>query len=187
MNSNPPFVPGQGTSTTGTILVIDELLLVSSALAHTLRRKGFDAHSVRVTDLAGVREAARAYQPGLVLLDLDLGSGRDGQPIDGIDLIGPLRDQGWTVMVITRTVSLDRIAHAIAAGATSWIVKGATFAELVHAAVEIMAGRGHRRPADRVVPINRRRQPQSPGQEHVKRPGRISSRRRVISFGDVGA
>ena len=154
MNDTVPFAIG-GQTPAGTILVIDELFLVSSALAHTLRGKGFDAHSLRVTDLAGVRAAARAYQPGLVLLDLDLGCGRDGQPIDGVDLIGPLRELGWTVMVVTGTVSLDRIAHAIAQGATNWIVKGATFGELVHAAVEIMAGRGQLRPAARAALIHR--------------------------------
>jgi DNA-binding NarL/FixJ family response regulator len=59
-------------------------------------------------------------------------------------------------------VSLDRIAHAIAQGATNWIVKGATFAELVHAAVEIMAGRGQLRPAARAALIGRHRNAPGP-------------------------
>jgi len=57
-----------------TILVIDEQLLLSSALARGLRAQGLDAHSVRITDLAGVLGAALAHRPGLVLLDLDLRS-----------------------------------------------------------------------------------------------------------------
>ena len=130
---------------------------MSSALAYTLRDKEFNAHSLRVTDLAAVQKAALAYAPGLVLLDLDLGSVPDGQPIDSVDLIGPLRAQGWTVMVITGTTSLDRIADAVAHGATNWIVDGVTFAELVHAAIEIMHGRGQLLPAERADLIERYR------------------------------
>lgn len=132
----------QEASASATILVIDEQLLVSSALAHALRGKGYDAHSLRVTDLAGMLRDAVEHPPGLALLGLDLGPGPGGQPIDGVDLIGPLCARGWSVMVITGTVSLDRIGDAIAQGATNWIVRGATFAELVQAAVEILHGHG---------------------------------------------
>jgi two-component system, NarL family, nitrate/nitrite response regulator NarL len=113
---------------------------VSSALAYSLRDLGFDAHSIRA-DLPAVKTAALAHPPGLVLLDLDLGSSPDGEPLEGIDLIAPLRAQGWTVLMITGTASLDRIADAIAQGAASWIVKGATFDGLVHAVLEIMRAR----------------------------------------------
>jgi two-component system nitrate/nitrite response regulator NarL len=140
MNNAQLSVLGRQTSATTTILVIDEQLLVSSALAYSLRDLGFDAHSIRA-DLHAVKTAALAHPPGLVLLDLDLGSSPDGEPLDGIDLIAPLRAQGWTVLMITGTASLDLIADAIAPGAASWIVKGATFDELVHAAVEIMRPR----------------------------------------------
>ena len=153
MNSGRPFVSGQQTS--ATILVIDELLLVSSALAYTLKGKGFDAHSLRATSLKEIQEAALAYEPGLVLLDLDLGSGPDGKPVNGVDLIGPLCEQGWTVIVMTGTASLDRIAEAMPRGAASRISKGATFAELVHAADEIVRGRGQLQPVERADLIER--------------------------------
>jgi DNA-binding NarL/FixJ family response regulator len=159
MSDTEPFTKGPHAS--ATILVIDEQLLVSSALAYSLQGHGLDAHSIRVTNLKGVLRDAREHIPGLVLLDLDLGSGPDGQPIDGVDLIGPLCAQGWTVMVITGTVSLDRIADAIAHGAADWIVKGATFAELVQAAVEIMEGRGQLLPADRAALVERHHEVQA--------------------------
>jgi DNA-binding NarL/FixJ family response regulator len=168
----PTFGIGQQTSAVATVLVIDEQLLVSSALAHTLRGQRFDAYSLRITDLAGVLSAALAHRPGLVLLDLDLRSAPDGQPINGIDLIGPLRAQGWTVLVITGTVSRDRIADAIARGAANWIVKGATFAELVHAANEILQGRGQLAPADRAALIDRHFTVQLTQRENDTRLGR---------------
>ena len=95
-----------------TVLVIHTQHLVSSTLAIALRDKGFTAYCLCSTDLPAVHKAARAYAPGLVLLDL--GSGPDGQAIDGVDLAGSLRAQGWTVMVITGMTSLDRIADAVA-------------------------------------------------------------------------
>ena len=100
MNDTDRSVLGRQTSATATILVIDEQLLVSSALACALRGLGFDAHSIRA-DLSAVRAAALAHPPGLVLLDLDLGSSPGGEPLDGIDLIAPLRTQGWTVLMLT--------------------------------------------------------------------------------------
>ena len=145
MNDTEPVVTDGQAPGSATILVIDDQLLVSSALAYTLRDLGFDAHSIRA-DLAEVQAAALEHEPGLVLLDLDLGSAPESQLLNGVDLIAPLRAQGWTVLVITGTASLDRIAQAIARGATNWIVTGSTFAELVHAAVEIMAGRGQLAP-----------------------------------------
>jgi len=141
MNDTDRSVLGRQTSATATILVIDEQLLVSSALAHTLQDLGFDALSIRA-DLQSVRAAALAHPPGLVLLDLDLGSSADGEPLDGLDLIAPLRAQGWTVLTITGTASLERIGEATAQRAASWIVKGATFDELVRAALEILPAPG---------------------------------------------
>lgn len=147
MNDAQLVVIDQQASATATILVIDEQLLMSSALAHALRDKGFDARCLRVSGLKAVQAAASGYLPGLVLLDLDLGPRAGDQPLAGVDLIGPLCAQGWTVMVITGTSSPSRIADATAHGAASWIGKGATFAEVVHAAVEVMQEHGQARPA----------------------------------------
>jgi len=139
MNDTAPLVTGPRASATTAILVIDDQLLVSSALAHTLQGLGFDAHAIRA-EVAEVQAASLAHLPGIILLDLDLGSAPDCQPFDAVHLIDPLRSQGWTVMVITGTASPDRIAQAASHGAASWILKGSTFAELVNAVVEMMQG-----------------------------------------------
>ena len=77
-----------------TILVIDDQQLVASMLAYSLRDHGLDAHYLLFTDLEAVETAALAYLPGLVLLDLDLGDGPDGEPMNGVDLIVPLAGAG---------------------------------------------------------------------------------------------
>jgi DNA-binding NarL/FixJ family response regulator len=138
-----------------TIVVIDDQQLVASMLTYSLRDHGFDAHYLLVTDLEAVQTAALAHLPGLVLLDLDLGAGPDGEPMDGVDLIVPLRAQGWTVLVITGATDLDRIAEAVAHGAANWVVKGANFPELLSTVVEMAAGRGHIPPGERAAFIKR--------------------------------
>ena len=60
--------------------------------------------------------------------------------MDGVDLIVPLRAQGWTVLVITGATDLDRIAEAVAHGAANWVVKGANFPELLSTVAEMTAG-----------------------------------------------
>ena len=113
-HAQPLEVVSQQMPADATVLVIHDQHLVSSTLAIALRDKGFNAYCLCATDLPAVQKAALAYAPGLVLLDLDLCSGPDGQPIDSADLVGSLRAQGWTVMVITGMTSLDRIADAVA-------------------------------------------------------------------------
>ena len=75
-----------------------------------------------------------------MLLDLDLGAGPDGEPMNGVDLIVPLRAQGWTVLVITGATDLDRVAEAVAHGAANWVVEGANFPELLSTVAEMTAG-----------------------------------------------
>ena len=112
-SAQPLVVHSQQLPADATVLVIHDQHLVSSTLAIALRDKGFNAYCLPLTDLAAVQTAALAYAPGLVLLDFDLCSGPDGQPIDSDHLAGSLRAQGWTVMVITGMTSLDRIADAV--------------------------------------------------------------------------
>ena len=152
-----------------TILVIDDQQLVASTLTYSLRDHGFDAPYLVVPDLEAVQTAALAHLPGLVLLDLDLGAGPGGEPMDGVDLIVPLRAQGWTVLVITGATDLDRIAEAVAHGAANWVVKGADFPELLSAVMEMAAGRGQLKPVERATFIERYRQVLATRQKDAER------------------
>ena len=163
-----------------TILVIDDQQLIASTLAYSLRDNGFDAQYLLVTDLEAVQTAALAHLPGVVLLDLDLGVGPDGQPLDGVDLIVPLRAQGWTVLVITGTTDLDRIAEAVAHGAANWVVKGANFPELLSTVVEMTRGHGHLPPAEQAALIQRYQQVRSTHQRDAERLKSLSPREREV-------
>ena len=163
-----------------TILVVDDQQLIASTLAYSLRDNGFDAHYLLVTDLEAVQTAALAHLPGLVLLDLDLGAGPDGEPLNGVDLIVPLRAQGWVVLVITGTTDLDRIAEAVAHGAANWVVKGANFPELLAAVVEVTEGRGQLPQAERATLIKRYQEVMATHRREAERLKTLSPREREV-------
>jgi DNA-binding NarL/FixJ family response regulator len=163
-----------------TILVIDDQQLVASTLAYSLRDHGLAAHYLLVTDLDAVETAALAYLPGLVLLDLDLGAGPDGEPMNGVDLIAPLRAQGWTVLVITGTTDLDRIAEAVAHGAANWVVKGANFPELLSTVAEMAIGRGRLPAGERAAFIKRYQEVMATRRKDAERLKMLSPREREV-------
>jgi two-component system nitrate/nitrite response regulator NarL len=171
-----PREPAEGP----TVLVIDDQQLVASTLAYSLRDHGLAGHYLLVTDLEAVQTAALAYLPGLVLLDLDLGAGPGGEPMDGVDLIVPLRAQGWTVLVITGTTDLDRIAEAVAHGAANWVVKGANFPELLTMVVEMASGRGHLPPGERAAFIKRYQEMMATRRKDAERLKTLSPREREV-------
>ena len=74
--------------TTTTVLIVDDHDLVATSLALYLRSEGLLAqrHAARSRD--GILTAAATTNPGVVLLDLDLGRGPDGAAIDGTTLTG---------------------------------------------------------------------------------------------------
>jgi two-component system nitrate/nitrite response regulator NarL len=168
--------PRDGT----TVLVVDDQQLVASTLTYSLRDNGLDAHYLVVTDLEAVQTAALAYLPGIVLLDLDLGAGAGGEPLDGVDLIVPLRAQGWTVLVISGTTDLDRIAAAVAHGAANWVVKGANFPELFATLVDLTHGRGHLPPTERATLINRYQEVLATHRKNAERLEALSPREREV-------
>jgi DNA-binding NarL/FixJ family response regulator len=180
VNSSEHRDTGENPPDSTTILVIDDQQLVASTLAYSLRDNGFDAHYLLVTDLDAVQTAALAHLPGIVLLDLDLGAGPDGEPLDGVDLIVPLRAQGWTVLVITGTTDLDRIAEAVAHGAANWVVKGANFPELLSTVVAMTNGRGHLPPAERAALIKRYQEVMGTHRKDTERLKTLSPREREV-------
>lgn len=167
-------------SEASTVLVIDDQELVAVSLAYALHAQGLDAHRVPVSDLDAARDAALDHTPGVALLDLDLGTGSDGRALDGVELVAPLRAQGWAVLVLTGTNALQRIAAAVTAGAANWIVKGAELAELVHATTELAAGRGALPEAERKAMVERHREATRGTNRSTEKLGRLTTKEREV-------
>ena len=85
------------------VLIVDDHDLVAMSLALCLRSEGMHAqrHAARSRD--GILTAVATLVPGVVLLDLDLGRGPDGEPIDGTTLVAGLCRNGWRVIVLSAT------------------------------------------------------------------------------------
>ncbi|WP_410614400.1 response regulator [Amycolatopsis sp. lyj-109] len=120
------------------VLVIDDHPLVSTALVVALRAEEIDATRIPVVDRAGILRAVAQHPPGLALLDLDLG---EAAGCDGLDLITPLREGGWAVLIVTALRDRRPVAAAIARGAVGWVSKLESFERLVEVVSAAAAGR----------------------------------------------
>jgi DNA-binding NarL/FixJ family response regulator len=116
------------------VVVVDDHSLVADTVALALRERGIEVVAVEPTVfIERIEDDAPAA--GLVLLDLDLGSGRDGA-----ELVPRLRRAGWQVLLFTASRNETRIAVAVAAGAIGWISKSSPFDALVETVVRAAAG-----------------------------------------------
>lgn len=163
-----------------TVLVVDDHRFIATGLVYQLRARGFDAYAVPVTEPCAILAEAAEYPPGVVLLDLDLGVGPDDTPIDGADLVGPLCIAGWTVLVITGTGDLDRIAAAVANGAVNWIIKNVNFDDIADLVNEATNGRGALPGAERAALVERHRDNRIHRQHTLTRLRRLSPREREV-------
>jgi DNA-binding NarL/FixJ family response regulator len=123
------------------VLIVDDHALVSTTLMIALRGRGVAAeHSVDGTP-AVVLRVASALEPCVALVDMDLGTGAAGEPLSGLDLVPLLRARGWRVVAMTGSAAEADVAAAVAAGAVGWVHKHVPFDELLHAVLEVVAGR----------------------------------------------
>ena len=94
------------------LLLVDDHRLLVETLQMSLRQAGFSVSTPPSASFNAVLAAATAVEPTLVVLDLDL----DGDGY-GYDLIGPLRDLGAEVLVLTGTTDRIDLARCLEAGA----------------------------------------------------------------------
>lgn len=93
----------------------------------SLRAEGFTAE--RCTDLRpeGILAAVERLQPQVVLLDLDMGTGRG----DTLELVRPLTAAGSRVVMVTGVTDRARLAACVEAGAIGVISKSLPFESLI--------------------------------------------------------
>lgn len=94
------------------LLLVDDHRLLVETLQVSLSQAGFAASVAPCSSFDEVLAEAAAVRPVLVVLDLDLqGAGY------GYDLIGPLRQLGAEVLMLTGTVDRIELARCLEAGA----------------------------------------------------------------------
>ncbi len=126
----------------GPVLVVDDHQLIRDLLVTALRERGIGADHCAGTAVEEIVAFADQHQPGLVLLDLDLGRDQRGQPVNGVDAVGALIALGCKVLVVSGSAEGEAPAAAIAAGAVGYVSKTVPFETLV--ATVLDAAGGHR-------------------------------------------
>jgi DNA-binding NarL/FixJ family response regulator len=129
------------SATTPVVLVVDDHALVSTTLVIALNGRGLAAHRCEDGAPEAVQRTAAALEPGVALVDMDLGSGPAGEILSGVDLVPLLLEMGWRVVMLTGNAPESDVAAAITAGAVGWLHKLAPFEELLEAVLDVVAGR----------------------------------------------
>ncbi|WP_029431786.1 response regulator transcription factor [Blastococcus sp. URHD0036] len=122
------------------VLLVDDHALFAQALQLGLAATGIPARRIAPTSAAAIVGACSAAAPATVLLDLRLGSGEDGEPIDGLDLVGPLTGAGCRVVVVTGEVGDAVWGTAVERGALTVVAKETALEDLVALVLAVRAG-----------------------------------------------
>lgn len=173
-------VPDAAPETRPPILVVDDHELVSACLTIALQSCGLPAVSCVVPNAEGVVDCAAAMQPGLVLLDIDLGRNSWNRPADGAELARALRVYGWTVVALTGQLTPDRIAAAVAGGAAAVLSKSTPLRELLRVVAEVAAGNCVMSHDERRRWLSLHRQLQADARRHANRLNRLTPREREV-------
>lgn len=162
------------------VLIVDDHDLVAMSLALCLRSEGMHAqrHAARSRD--GILTAVATLVPGVVLLDLDLGHGPDGEAIDGTTLIAGLCRNGWRVIVLSATADEARIGRAFDAGALACVPKTAALPVLITAIRRATQGLEVMRPERRRYFIDKYRAQQEQARAVERRLSRLTDRERAV-------
>jgi two-component system nitrate/nitrite response regulator NarL len=124
-----------------TVLIIDDHALVSTTLTMALASRGIAAHNGGgVHTVEAVLVMATGLEPGVALVDVDLGVDPQGKPVSGVDLVPGLVDLGWRVVMLTGSAREAEVAASVAAGAIGWLHKTTSFEELLAAVLAAVAG-----------------------------------------------
>lgn len=117
------------------VMVVDDHPMWRDGVARDLAERGFDVRATAADAPAAVR-IAKAVRPDVVLMDLNLGS---ASGVDATREITATLD-GTRVLVLSASGEHADVLEAVKAGASGYLVKSASAAELVDAVTRTAAG-----------------------------------------------
>ena len=162
------------------VLIVDDHDLVAMSLALCLRSEGMHAQRHAARSRNGILTAVATIVPGVVLLDLDLGRGPDGEPIDGTTLVAGLCRNGCRVIVLSATDDDARIGRALDAGALACVSKTAALPVLITALRRATQGLEVMDPERRRYYVAKYREQQEQEQAVERRLARLTDRERAV-------
>lgn len=123
------------------VLLVDDHALFAQSVQIGLRAAGIPAARVPARTAADIVTGCAAVAPATVLLDLRLGTGADGIPIDGLDLVGPVTATGCRVVVVTGEAGDAIWGSAVERGAVTVLSKECALDQLVEVVAAVRDGR----------------------------------------------
>ncbi|MBN1093136.1 response regulator transcription factor [Blastococcus sp. TML/M2B] len=123
------------------VLLVDDHALFAQSVQIGLRAAGIPADRVTARTASGILAGCAAAAPATVLLDLRLGTGDDGVPIDGLDLVEPVTATGCRVVVVTGETEDATWGTAVERGAVTVLSKDCALDELVAVVAAVRDGR----------------------------------------------
>jgi len=121
----------------GRVLIVDDHPLIALGLQLALTARGWEVETTSGPTAAAVVAHACIFGPDCVVLDVHLGA----EVGSGVDLIGPLRQVGTSVVMLTGETNRCTLASCLEAGALGWIGKGSGLEEVVVSIEDAVAGR----------------------------------------------
>jgi two-component system, NarL family, nitrate/nitrite response regulator NarL len=124
------------------VLLVEDHAIIKQALALALRRTGMEVETAVDLQPEAVLKTAEAFRPNVVLLDFWLGD------VDSLPMIGPLRELGAHVLVLTGTTDRRALGECIEAGALGIVAKSESLDRLAVAVQDAVEGTAVMRPAE---------------------------------------
>lgn len=115
--------------------IVDDHTLLAQSVALALQGRGHQARCPAVTTLPRILAELLRDPPDVVLLDLQLGKAGHAR-----ELIGPLRDSGIRVLVVSALTDDIEVAAVMEAGATGFVTKSRGLDELLESALAVAHG-----------------------------------------------
>lgn len=122
--------------TATTVMVVDDHPIWRDAVARDLAADGFDVVAT-AEGVATARRRAAAVQPDVVVMDMRLADGNGAQATSEVLAVSPAS----RILVLSASDERDDVLDAVKAGATGYLVKSASRAELAEAVAATAAGR----------------------------------------------
>src|SRR5450631_1218084 len=119
-----------------TVLVVEDHALLAQTLVIALTAEGCRARVAELSGPAALLRQVSTLRPGVVLLDLDLGSLGDG-----VELVQPLTALGARVLVVSGTTDRLRLAETVERGAVGFLSKQVPFEQLLSTVLDVVAQR----------------------------------------------
>jgi len=158
------------------IAIVEDHGLIGHSLAAAIRLElGAEVTLVDVNEQPDVLAVLREVAPTLALLDLDLG---DLGP--AVPFIGPLREAGIDVVVVTAETSPARRAECIEAGARTVLSKAMPFAELTATIERVLDGQDVLPRSERDALLAELRQARAHEHQRLAAFGRLTRREAVV-------